>query len=85
MIQFECGTLKYLVVHFYILLYNSFKLFACFSTISNNDDLWNNEIVSNCDNMQLANPEPRQVNMCDESSSVTPNFLNNAMQKYDFA
>ncbi|XP_022174109.1 heat shock factor protein isoform X2 [Myzus persicae] len=29
-------------------------------TISNNDDLWNNEIVSNCDNMQLANPEPRE-------------------------
>lgn len=29
-------------------------------TISNNDDLWNNEIASNCDNMQLANPEPRE-------------------------
>jgi len=35
--------------------------------------------------MQLANPEPRQVNMCDGSSSVTPNFFNNDMQKYDFA
>jgi len=34
--------------------------------------------------MQLANPEPRQVNKCNESSSVTPNLLNNVMQKYDF-
>ncbi|KAE9542978.1 hypothetical protein AGLY_002889 [Aphis glycines] len=50
-------------------------------TISNNDELWNNEITSNSDNMQLANPEPRQVNMCDGSSSVSPNFLNNVMQK----
>ncbi|KAL4119303.1 hypothetical protein QTP88_012128 [Uroleucon formosanum] len=49
--------------------------------ISNNDDLWNNEITSNCDNMQLANPEPRQVNTCDGSSSVSPNISNYVMQK----
>ncbi|XP_027847818.1 heat shock factor protein isoform X2 [Aphis gossypii] len=30
-------------------------------TISNNDELWNNEITSNSDNMQLANPEPREA------------------------
>uniref|UniRef100_A0A2S2NDS1 Heat shock factor protein n=2 Tax=Schizaphis graminum TaxID=13262 RepID=A0A2S2NDS1_SCHGA len=30
-------------------------------TISNNDDLWNNETTSNSDNMQLANPEPREA------------------------
>jgi len=35
--------------------------------------------------MQLANPEPRQVNMSDGSSSVSPNFLNNVMQKYGVA
>lgn len=60
-------------------------IFFCFRTISNNDELWNNEITSNSDNMQLANPEPRQVNMCDGSSSVSPNFLNNVMQKYGVA
>lgn len=30
-------------------------------TISNNDELWNNEITSNSDNMQLAHPEPREA------------------------
>ncbi|KAL5237230.1 hypothetical protein ACI65C_004640 [Semiaphis heraclei] len=48
-------------------------------TISN--DAWNNEITSNSENMQLANPEPRQVNICDGSSSVPPNFINNIIQK----
>jgi len=33
--------------------------------------------------MQLANPEPRQVNICDGSSSVSPNIINNIIQKYD--
>lgn len=70
-------TLKYLVVPFCI------YFVFCFRTISNNDDLWNNETTSNSDNMQLANPEPRQVNICDGSSSVSPNYLNNVVQKYD--
>jgi len=35
--------------------------------------------------MQLANPEPRQVNTCDESCSESPNFLNNVISKYDVA
>lgn len=35
--------------------------------------------------MQLVNPEPRQVNTCDGSSSVSPNISNYVMQKYDVA
>ncbi|XP_025408332.1 heat shock factor protein isoform X2 [Sipha flava] len=42
--------------------------------ILNNDSLLNNETTSSSDNMQLANPEPRQVLKCAESSFMQPNL-----------
>lgn len=50
------------------------ETYFCFSCILNNDNLLNNETTSSSDNMQLANPEPRQVVKCAESSFMQPNL-----------
>ncbi|VVC26978.1 Hypothetical protein CINCED_3A002784 [Cinara cedri] len=50
-------------------------------TVSNDDDLWNNELILSNDNMQLAHPEPRQVLTCAGSSSLPPNLPNNVWEK----
>lgn len=63
----------------YICLFN-IKWF-CSRSISNNDVLWN-DITSNNVNMQLANPEPRQVIGTPESSCISQTLPNRVMEKY---
>lgn len=59
------------------------KLFY-FRTISNNNDyLWNDEIIPNNVNMQLAHPEPRQVATSAGDSSIPSNLSDKVSEKYD--
>lgn len=44
---------------------------------SNNEVLWNDDINSNSDNMQLAHPEPRQVIECASHSFLLLNIFIN--------
>lgn len=54
----------------------------CFyRVITNNDELWSDGVPSKSD-MQLANPEPRQVMTYAGSSSMSPNLTDKILEKY---